>query len=182
MKFSNSNSGNYSNEEREVPPAKTYPARVVGIYDIGKQPGFNPEDPAKPQVVFVYELLGKERMADGNTFQVSEFLTVSLHAKATLPRRLKVFGAPIKKKSDDWFDVPEDFSLVDCIGEPCMLEVQHNTKGNAKVGNAIEPIEGMTIPEATKEVGFVDLDADDWMDHYENAPKWIKNRIDDQVK
>jgi hypothetical protein len=181
MKFGNDYSSS-NDQPREVPAAKTYPARLVGIYDIGKQKGFEPTDPPKNQIVMVYELLGKERMEDGKTFQVSEFLTVSLHAKATLPKRLKVFGAPIKKQNDDWYSLAEDYSLSECVGEACMLEVQHNSKGNAKVGNVIEPIEGMTVPVATIDPGWLDLDCEDAEAQLAEAPKWIQKRVADRVR
>ena len=179
MKFGNNAS---HDTPRENPAPKTYPARLIGIYDIGMQQDFDTTKPNKHQVVFIYDLLGKERKTDGSVFQVIETLTLSLHAKATLPNRLKVFGAPIKVKNEDWFDLPDSYSLSNMLGKDCMLEVGLNTKGNPKVKNVIQTMDGVTVPEAVSEFGFVDLDADDYLDHLYNAPKWIQNKIENQAE
>jgi len=177
MKFNN-----YDDSPRENPPEKTYPARLIGIYDIGKQPGFDEGDPAKAQLVFTYELLGKEKTSEGKNFCVSEFLTVSLNAKATLVKRLQTMKAPIKKKSDDWYTIPDNYSLSELLGDVCMVVVKHNTKGNAKVDSVIEPMEGLTIAEATNELGYLDLDGDEDISQLEAAPEWIKKKVAARIK
>jgi len=168
--------------EFEVPAAQVYPARLVGIYDIGKQPAsvFDGKE-IKPtnKLIFTYELCGEEKQENGESFQVSEFITMSLHAtKATLPKRLKVFGAPIKLKSDDWFDIDPNYNMSIMLGEPCMVEVVHTEKGKAKVNNVLPVMKGLTVPEHSIKLGYLDLDAEDYFDKYNEAPKWIKSNVE----
>lgn len=171
------------NEQKdfEKPAAKTHPARLIGIYDIGVQPGniYNGEQmDDKHQVIFTWELVGKDKQTDGRNFQVSEFLTVSLHKKGTLGKRLQALGAPIKSKSDDWWTIADDYNLAVLLGEPAMVEVVHTEKGKAKVQNVISPIEGMTIADATESLGYLDLDSDDYLDKYNSAPAWVRKMVE----
>ena len=181
MKFNNAPA--YSEEPRENPPPKTYPARLIGAWDIGKQKPFNPEDEAKNQIILVYDLLGKEKMSDGKNFTVFEFLTQSLHVKSTLAKRLKVLGAPIRQQNENWFEITDDaFSVADMLGNPCMIEVGVNSKGNAKVTNVMAPMDGISIAESQADYGWIDLDDPSWETNYSAAPKWIKKRIDERIR
>ena len=176
--------------EYEQAPAKVHPGRLVGIYDIGKQPGSVYEGKEiKPayKLIFVYELLGKDRQAKkegqetGDTFKMSEFLTVSLHVKGTMQKRLQAFGAPLKKKSEDWYDIDPKYNMSVMLGEPCMIEISHNEQGRAKVTGVTKPIDGLVVPDYTEKLAYLDLDSDDYLDHYNTAPQWIKDLVDKAI-
>jgi hypothetical protein len=177
MKLDNTGDGG----DYEKPAAKTYPARLIGLYDIGMQKGFNEGDPAKNQVIMTWELVGKDKQSDGKNFQISEFLTVSLHKKGTLPKRLLALGAPVKSKSEDWYDIDSNYSLTNLLGEPAMVEVVHTEKGRAKIASVMTPVEGMQIAEPTEKLGFLDLDADDYLDYFTKAPAWIQKKCQESI-
>lgn len=161
----------------EKAPAKTHPARLVGIYDIGTQPGGTFEGEKKddkPQVIFTYELLGKDRQADGTNFLKSEFLTVSLHVKGTLPKRLAALGVKLTQKSKDWYELPKGLNLSVLLGEAVMVEIVHTEAGKDRIGNVMAPIDGMVVGEYTSKLGYLDLDADDYLDKFNQAPEWIQ--------
>jgi len=179
MKFDNNNSQDF-----EQPTKGTKPARLIGLYDIGVQQGkaFNGE-PAKdrPQVIFVFELVGKEKQTDGRPFLMSKFCTVSLHKKGNLVPILKAFGMPIKAKNADWWEAPTQ-PLNTILGEPIMLsiEVDEETK-KASIATISAPIDGMVFAEPTEKLGFLDLDADDYLDQYTKAPKWIQEKCQQSI-
>jgi len=172
MNFESKNTTEY-----EQPTKGTKPARLVGLYDIGVQQGkaFNGE-PAKdrPQVIFVFELVGKEKQSDGRPFLMSKFVTVSLHKKGNLVPILKAFGMNIKAKNADWWEAPSK-TLDTLLGEPIMLsiEVDEETK-KASIASISAPIDGMVFSEPTEKLGFLDLDAEDYLDYYTKAPEWVQ--------
>jgi hypothetical protein len=178
------------NTDYEVPPAKMHPARLVGIFDIGKQPGSvydGKEIKPANKVILVYELLGKDKMTPkegqvtGDNFSISEFTTVSLHVKGTLIKRLQVFDAPVKKKSEDWYEIDPKFNMSTMLGEACMVEVSHNEAGKAKITAVTKPIDGLVVPEYTAKLSYLDLDSEDWLDNYNIAPKWIQELVDKKI-
>ena len=177
MKLDNSSSVDF-----EQAPAKVHPARLVAIYDIGKQPANEALGyAAQNKTIWVYELLGKDRQEDGGSFKISEFVSVSLHVKGTMPQRLAVFGAPIKKKSKDWYEIDPGYILSSALGKPCMVEVAHTEAGKAKVNGVTQPIDGLTVQEYTEKLAYLDLDSDDYLDHYNSAPQWIKDLVDKKI-
>jgi len=185
MKF---DSNTTDSQDFEQPAPKTYPARLIGLYDIGQQPndmGFKNIDGTikgpSNQVVMTYELVGKDKQSNGENFILSDFVTVSLHVKGTLPKRLQALGAPITKKSDDWFELPKNYNLSILLGEPVMLDVVLKDSGKAKIANVMAPMEGMAIAEPKQPLGFLDLDADDYLDQFAKAPTWIQKKVQKSI-
>jgi hypothetical protein len=174
MNLNGNNSENYG--PKEVPPVKTYPARLYGIYDIGEHKKFESEE-TEPKILLAYELLGKERKSDGSTFKVFEEMKQSLHVKAKLTARLITFKAPVKQKNENWYEIDPKYALTKLLGLPCMLSSALTSGGSAKVGNVIEPIDGLVIPELESEIGFLDLSAPDAYDQLCMAPNFIKRKV-----
>lgn len=174
MKFDNNNT---NTSDYEQPAAKTHPARLIGLYDIGTQPGnvFNGEQlKDKPQLIMTWELVGKDKTKEGKNFQISQFVNVSLHKKGKLGALLKTIGAPIKSKNDDWWEIDPKYHLSNLLGEPAMIEVSISEKGKAFIANVMAPIDGMVIAEPTEKLGFLDLDAEDYLDQFNKAPSWVQ--------
>jgi hypothetical protein len=179
MKFDNDSTNDY-----EQPAAKTHPARLVGMYDIGVQPGnvYNGEKlKDKPQLILTWELVGKDKTAEGKNFQISQFLTVSLHKKGKLVPVLKTLGAPFKSKSDDWYEIDPKYHISTLLGEPAMIKVSVSDKGKAFVESVMAPVEGMVIGDCTEKLSFLDLDADDYLDQFTKAPKWVQTMCEKSV-
>lgn len=175
MKFDNNNA------PRENPPAKMTGARLIGIYDIGLQPGSEKFPTPKEKLVFVYELRGKDRMSDGKPFTMTQWLTSSLSKKGTLGKVLQTLGCKIKSKNDNFWELPKDFAMTDLLGVGCMLVLKANDAGSVFIDSITPPIDGMEISEAESDAGFLDLDADDWLDQYNAAPAWIQKRVDTRL-
>lgn len=172
MNFDNGN-----NQDFEQPTAGTKPGRLVGLYDIGIQPGkpFNGE-PAKDrrQVVFVFELVGKEKQSDGKPFQISKFATVSLHKKGNFVPIIKALGINVKTKSNDWYEAPT-VPLSNALGEPVMVSVEiAEDGGKAFISSINAPIDGMVFAEPVTSLGYLDQDEEGWRDQYAKAPAWIQ--------
>lgn len=178
MKFDNTNT-----TEFEQPTKGTKPARLIGLYDIGVQKGkaFQNE-PAKdrPQVVFVFELVGKEKQSSGKAFTISKFATVSLHKKGGLVPVLKALGVDVKSKNNDWWEAPTVL-LSTLLNEPVMLSIENSEDGKAYISSVSPPVEGLTFAEPTEKLGFLDLDASDYLDFFTKAPAWIQKKCQESI-
>lgn len=149
---------------KEYPKTDNYLARVVGITDMGIQPGFEWKgEMTKPaaKVELTYELVTTE-MSDGRPFWVSESGTYSTASK-WLQQRCLATGVSI-----------EDISPM--IGKPVMLNVATNDKGYPKVTNVAGVPAGIPVPELRNPTQLFDLNDPD-LSLWEKFPDFKKDKI-----
>lgn len=118
---------------REQPDEGTHSARLLGITDLGHQPGFvynGKTIPSEYKLEFTYELVSS-KMEDGRPFLISEELTnkdwedEKTGRASTLVARAK---ALLGKSYKDGLSNPDKL-----IGCPCMVSVTYNDKGYARL-------------------------------------------------
>jgi len=124
-------------------PVGSHVAVCVRIIDLGTQHGEYQGQPTCRSQVFVSWELPNERMADGQPFIVSAFLTNSLNEKATMRGWLESWrGKPFTNEELDGFD------LSAILGKPCMVNVIAKPNGGVKVGAVMALPKGSPKPTA----------------------------------
>lgn len=120
---------------REQPAKDNYLARVVGVVNIGLQPGYvwqgEEIDPSN-KVEVTFELVTTE-MSDGRPFHVSKEFTNSKASKNTQA----LFTAC---NVDDM-----DWSLL--VNRPCLVTVDQNDKGYSRVKNVAGVPSGIPVAD-----------------------------------
>lgn len=164
---------------KEQPQEGTHAARLLGITDLGHQPGFiyqgSPIESAW-KYEFTYELVN-HTMEDGRPFVVSEDLTnkdwedeKTGRASTLVARAKSLMGKNYKESMAD---------ITKLLGAPCMVSVTLNDKGYAKVRGqaAVGSVPfGMEVKELHNESYFFDMDEPD-MDRWEAMPDFKKEKI-----
>jgi len=166
----------------EKPTIEMHPGRIIGIFDVGTQPGFKDGDPDKAQIIVEYELVGDTKNSEGKNFRISEFLGATNHSKSTLMARYQsLTGTVLAAGNPDKYGgfryiLPPDFSekLFALAGQACLVNVVVKESGDPKVGTVSKPMKGMTVPESESSAFTLDMDADNFLDQYETCPLWIK--------
>ncbi len=135
-----------TSKAKEQPNEGNFLARVVGVADIGLQPGwvYQGED-IEPsyQIEITYELV-TENMKDGRPFWVSEEVKNSDNEKAKLYSRCLAAGADIKD--------PETL-----INKPVMLTLKLSEKGYANIKNVAGVPTGIPVPELRNPTQVFDM-------------------------
>lgn len=115
----------------EVPEKGTHMARLMGIVDLGHQPGYEYRGkpiPSSWKIQFIYELVATER-SDGTPFIVSEEMKNNSWEgngkRSNLMARTRAIDP--KNESED----AANFAAL--LGKPCMVTVDINEAGYAKV-------------------------------------------------
>lgn len=163
--------------DREFPDKGTHTARLVGLTDLGHQPGFTwqGKDIASSwKVEFTYELVDT-KMQDGRPFWVNEEVAVNDFEgegiTSTMMARVRTLD-----KGNDSNDGKE---LTRLLGKACMVNVSFNDNGYPKLkGQAAVsgiPI-GMPISELRNETFSFDMDDPD-MDRFFTFPEFKKDKI-----
>jgi hypothetical protein len=159
----------------DVPTVGTKMARLIGLIDLGHQPGFKYKgDDVKSayKITFTYELTGS-LMADGRPHHVSEDVNVSdYRGDGITSKMMKRVDAldPTGNISND------GKSLTALIGLPCMVEIKHNEKGYPKVSNVAGAPEGIPVPELQNDPKIFNFDEPD-MDLYNKLPEFVQGKI-----
>lgn len=170
---------NKSGGTKDVPQAGNHFARLVGMVDLGEQPGFEykgKEVGPQYKVNFIYELVNS-LMEDGRPHWVSEDFKVSNWIgknggfDSTMMSRVKAI------------DVADDSNMGDdltkLLGKPCMVTVAMTESGWPKVAGqaAVSMIPGgMEVPELKNESFFFDMDEPD-MHVWERLTEFTKDKI-----
>ena len=157
----------------------THVARLLGIVDLGHQPGFTYEGKkveSQYKYEFTYELVN-HTMEDGRPFVVSEEITnknwedeKTGRASTLVSRAKSLLG---KEYKSGLLDVTE------MLSKPCMVSVTHNANGYSKVKGqaAVGSIPfGMEVDDLTNETYFFDMDEPD-MERWESMPDFKKDKI-----
>ena len=161
--------------------AGTYPARCVGVVDLGIQHNdFNDKDQEKVRLIF--ELPTERVQVDGEDKPrwLSKPYTASLHEKATLRKDLDAWrGKPFTAEE------LAGFNLQNVIGAPCILTIinQEGKTGSvyAKIASISKPMKGMDVPPLENDPILFDMDADNAAEVLKTLPNWMREEVEKSV-
>lgn len=164
-------------KELDNPVDGTHMARLVGLTDLGHQPGFvyeGKEIESEYKIEYTYELVNS-LMKDGRPHWVSETIKVN----DFVPDHPGGFIATMMLRARSLNPENPDKDATKHIGKPCMVTVTISEKGYANVkGQAAVtgcPI-GMEIPELVNDTFIFDMDAPD-LDLWATFPEFKQNKI-----
>lgn len=164
---------------RETPAKGTHAARLLGITDLGHQPGFMYEGKkveSSWKFEFTYELVNHE-MEDGRPFVVSEELTNNDWEDIKTGRCSTLIARAKSLMGDNYRQGMNNIPSM--LSKACMVSVTHNANGYAKVKGqaAVSGVPfGMEVPQLRNDAYFFDMDAPD-MDQWEKMPEFKQNKI-----
>jgi len=170
MGFQNKSFG----KKKDVPAEGTMMARLVGIVDIGHQPGYvHNGEPVKSnfKVTFTYELPGS-LTEDNRPHWVSEDLNYSDHEKSTMYKRVKAMDPTGELTASD----SAGYALQKLINQPCMINLQHNDKGWPKIKDVVSAPSGIPVPELANTPILFNMDEPD-MDVYNRLSDFVKEKM-----
>ena len=162
---------NTSSGDIDSPDDGTHIGRLVGIYDLDHQPGFmwqGEQIESMYKVTFTYEL-PNSLTKDGRPHWVSEDFKVSDHERSKMFSRVKAMdpNGTISDNGDNLFAL---------IGTPCMVEVSHNDKGYAKVGNVSGAPAGFPIPELANDPLIFSFEEPD-VEVFKRLPEFVQGKL-----
>lgn len=166
-------------KDREQPQEGTHMARLLGITDLGEQPGFVYEGKSiesQWKFEFTYELVN-HTMEDGRPFVVSEEITNKDWEDEKTGRASKLVARAKALAGKEYKACMKDLTLL--LGKPCMVTVTLNDKGYAKLQGtaAIGSIPfGMEVKDLHNEAYIFDMDDPD-MDRFESMPDFKKEKL-----
>ncbi len=171
-----SGGGNYP-----VIEAGSYPARCVGVIDLGIQHNdFNGKD--QERVRLVWELPTERVEVDGEDKPrwLSKPYTASLHEKSTLRKDLDAWrGKPFTKEELAGFD------LHNILNAPCILSVVNQEGKNggvyAKVGGISKVMKGMEVPPLENPTFSFDMDSDNAEAVLSTLPNWMQDEVKSSI-
>lgn len=160
--------------------AGTYPARLVGVVDIGVQPQLpykGEEKPPAQEVFFIYEL--------ADEFLKDEDGEDQLDKPRWQSERLKFYSREAEKSK-----IAQRFNALDptnqhgdevdpLIGQPVMVTLVHNPRKDGGVWVNVDSVAAMRAKDAAKAPELVnpsllfDMDNPD-MEVWERVPNWMK--------
>ncbi|MEE8597953.1 MAG: hypothetical protein V3S69_00245 [Dehalococcoidales bacterium] len=161
-------------KKKDVPAEGTMMARLVGIIDLGHQPGyeFGTETiKSNFKVTFTYELPGS-LTEDKRPHWVSEDLNYSDHEKSTMFKRVKALDPTGEITASD----KAGYALQNLINQPCMINVQHNAKGWPKIKDVVSAPAGIPVPELANTPIIFNMDEPD-MDVYNKFSDFVKTKM-----
>lgn len=148
----------------------TYPARCIGLFDLGTQ---THEKFGSNRMIYVaFEILDEEK-EDGSPFIMGMFMTVKFTAKATLGKILKSwFGIEIGKD--------ETYEFEEFENAAAMVTVQNKTNDEGEEKNKIIAVarvpKKMKVGEAQND--FVEFSLDNFKKStFDQLPEWLQDRI-----
>lgn len=152
---------------REQPPAGTHLARIVGLSDLGHQPGFvwnGKEIESQYKIEITYELVTTD-MTDGRPFWVSEELNNTDNEKGNLYDRCLAAGTDIYK-------------ILDLINKPVMVSLAMKESGYPRITNVSGVPGGLPVPELRNDTQVFNIYADPpHMEQFQKFPEFKQNKI-----
>lgn len=161
--------------KKDVPTEGTKIARLVGLIDLGHQPGFEYQGEmtkSNYKITFTYELTGS-LMEDGRPHWVSEDVNVSDYVgDGITSKMMKRVGAldpygTISNKGKE---------LAKLVGLPCMVSLRLNAKGYPTIKDVVPAPEGIPVPELKNGPQLFNMDAPD-MDMYAKFSDFVKGKL-----
>lgn len=158
-----------TSKQFELPPEDRYPARCVGVVDVGSHAS---QYGTKRKLRLTWELIGTKR-EDGNPFLISREYTFSMFLKSGLAAAAMAMVGSLSQQEAD------ELEVEDLLNQACEIEVVHATKGEktyANVGAVLRLRKGDQVAEAVTGPQFLSLDAFD-PKVYADLPDWLKAKI-----
>lgn len=155
----------------DQPEAGTHMARLVGIVDMGHQPGFEwqgKEVPSAYKVRLTYEL-PNSMTQDDKPHWVHEEITNSDNSKSTLALRVRTLGGQFEE-------------LTAMLGRPCMVTLVENKNGYIKIdgqGGVGGVPAGIPVPDLINEPFSFDTDRPD-MEQFNAFPEFIQKKLTEE--
>lgn len=163
--------------EKDVPEAGTHFARVVGLTDLGHQPGYEykGEDIASAyKIELTYELVNS-LMADGRPHWVSEEVNVNDFEGDGITSKMMARVRVIDRENDS----NDGKDLTKLVGKPCMVSIVMNDNGYPKIKgqSAVSGVpSGVEVPALQNPTQIFDMDEPD-MDLWEKFPEFKQGKI-----
>lgn len=143
-----------SKEKAEQPEAGPRLARLVGIAELGIQPGFEYQGEMKPattQEEWIYELKGpNDNMEDGRPFWVSEGIKVSNYEPEDGGFTSKMMSR-VRALEAGGVNTNDGANTVSLLGEVCMVQTVLNKNGWAKMTDVTPAPAGLPVEELKNE-------------------------------
>lgn len=163
-------------------PAGAHVAVCNMVADCGLQPGFEGKPQRKIYVRFEIPAERVEYEKDGKTMEgpltIGSFYTASMNEKATLRKHLEGWrGKTFTDEEAAAFDVSK------LLGQAAMLSViekESNGKTYSNIAGMSRLPKGFTAPAAENPLLYFDQDSGDA--EYEALPKWLREKIDSQIR
>lgn len=177
--------GNSDNQKKyEEPPIKTYPARLVGIFDVGTHKKYNSQEwETNRSIVLRFELLGDAKTSEGENFVKDKIFKWTNHTKSGLITVFQALGMPVYPVKNEtelggWYEIPKGYDYKKHLGAPCIVSiVPKQQKEGAKIGTISQIVEGMKVPEATSPLIYLDWDDKNFITVLEGCPKYIQSMV-----
>jgi hypothetical protein len=148
-------------EKSEQPQPGPRLARLVGVAELGIQPGFEWQGDMKPattQEEWIYELKGpKDNMADGRPFWVSEGVKVSSYEPTDGGFSSKMMTR-VRALEQGGVDTQDGKNTLALLGEVCMVETALTANGWAKLKAVTPAPAGLPVDELKNEPVIFDWD------------------------
>lgn len=163
----------------ENPPTGMHIARCYRLVDLGTQKktyeGVEKGEARKVRASF--ELLGEERMHNGEPYSLSKTWVLSMHEKSALRKDLSSWrGKPFTPEEEASFDVSK------LLGAYCMLNIteEHGKDGKvyAKISAITPLIKGLPKPPGVNDLELFDVDSPD-MRMFDTFSDSLKKTIQD---
>ena len=165
-------------------PAGSHIAVCNLVADVGLQPGSQAYPAPKRKLYIRFEIPAErvEYEKDGKQVEgpltIGSFYTASMNEKATLRKHLE--GWRGKAFTDD---EAASFDVGKLLGQACMLSVIESESGGKTYSN-ISGIgklpKGMEAPKAENPLLY--FDGDSTQAEYDALPKWMREKIDNQLR
>lgn len=155
----------------DSPEAGTHMARLVGIVDLGHQPGFEwqgKEIPSAYKLRLTYEL-PDSKTEDGRPHWVHEEVKSSDNEKSTMYMRVRTLGGQ--------FD-----NAASMLNKPCMVTLVENAKGYIKIDgqNGVGGVpSGIPVAELENPTFIFDTENPD-MDVFDSFPEFIQKKVTEE--
>lgn len=169
------------NRVKDYPLMTTHMARLVGITDLGHQPGFEFEGrkiDSKWKVEFMYEL-PNSLMEDGRPHCVWEEINVDDFEGKGLTSKMmaRVRSLDPENETKDGQD------LSKLLGKPCMVTLSPGKNGFPKIKgipSVTSVALGMEVPEAHNELFAFDMDNPD-LEIWDTFPKFKQEKLEKAI-
>lgn len=162
--------------QTEPIPAGTYPARCVGVVDLGTQQG-KFDDRPKSKVAVIFEVPSVRIEVDGESKPrwCTKMYAASLNEKATLYADLCAWrGRPFTPEER------ENFNLANIVGKPCVVCIKNTEKNGAVYANISSvgaAMKGLDMPPLENEPIVFDMEAPNAEEAFQKVPGWIQKII-----
>ena len=165
----------------EPAPSGVHVARLYRLIDLGSQAGnYNGKTRHNRKLLFTFELLGDERMDDGQPFSISRRFTATLGEKGALRPFLESWRG--KKYTPD--ELKAGLPLEKMLGAYGLINLVENEREGRIYSNiaSISPLpRGMEKPEGHNPLQLFDLSAPDW-DVFANLSERLQETILDSAE